>query len=70
MDITGFGAWRVCAERQRLPESYNGIVIFLFVAVNPLWPGTGEVGTTLGKESGNALITIVVQYYSRKSTSV
>jgi hypothetical protein len=26
----------------------------------PLWPGTGEVGTTLGKESGNAEITIVI----------
>jgi hypothetical protein len=25
-----------------------------------LWPGTGEVGTTHGKESGNAEITIVI----------
>jgi hypothetical protein len=35
-----------------------------------LWPGTGEVGTTHGKESGNAEITIVIKYYSRKTTSV
>jgi hypothetical protein len=26
----------------------------------PVWRGTGEVGTTLGKESRNAEITIVI----------
>jgi hypothetical protein len=31
-----------------------------FSTVMSLWPGTGEVGTTLGKESGNAEITIVI----------
>jgi hypothetical protein len=28
--------------------------------ISILWPGTGEVGTTHGKESGNAEITIVI----------
>jgi hypothetical protein len=38
--------------------------------ISILWPGTGEVGTTLGKESGNAEITIVIKYYNRKTARV